>query len=338
MKKKNITISILTLAIISIAGCAGDSSTMSSSATATNSIEYAGYDDSFEMNDEYDMNYSESIDVDELLLNNKVSTKTTNNSKKLVYESTIRIDTLEFNEACLTFNDLVNTYHGFIETKTVEDNGGYSVYIYDNDIELQHTLRATVRIPSDKYDDFMSKISDIGDVRTSTENVTNMTQTYGTLQAQLEIYETEYNRYLDMLSETTDEATMLAIQEDLTQISVEIATIKSQMAYIDTDVAYSTIDIVIQEVSEYEEERDTSTFGHRLKNTLIESWNELLEFLEDVLFAIILNWYRVLFLIAVIMLIVKFMRWKKNHKKRKRVNKQEKQVQDEQVKSDSNNE
>lgn len=309
MKKKLSLFLIMAMLSISLIGCSGgDSNTTTydsidkSTANGFGVSDYDVYDDDYsedvEFENETDSNMNAEKDAD------KADTKS-----KLVYESDISIDTLEFTKARQEFESLINKYNGFIESQSVTDDGGNSVYVYKDSREKKHhTLRATVRIPSNKYDDFMAETSGLGDVRSSNETVTNMTQTYGTLMAQLEIYETEYQTYMQMLSEVQDDSTRLEIKEDITEISVQIATIKSQMATIDTDVEYSTVNITINEVEEYTEEKDTSTFGSRLINTFETSWEELLEFLESLLFAIILNWYKVLFVILLIWLFIKFIR------------------------------
>jgi hypothetical protein len=219
-------------------------------------------------------------------------------TSKLVYESRVSIDTLEFTKSCEEFKSMIREYKGFIETQKITDDGDYRVYIYDTDETIHHRLNATIRIPSEHYSEFMSEISGLGDVRSSEETVQNMTQKYGTLQAQLEIYETEYDSYMAMLSNAKDDATKLEIRKSLTEIAVCIATIKSQMSTIDTDVAYSIVHVIINEVEKYQEEKDESTFKNRLLNTIETSKEEALEFIEYTLFAIILNWYKVLFVIV----------------------------------------
>ena len=320
--KKRLYLLLMTLSLsISLAGCGSGSTSTSDS---INSMYTGGFGVSdMEYSKEYAEEYSDSIDMDiEAEIDTNIDGENdivqADNQSKLVYESNISIDTLEFDKACAEFESLIDEFNGFVETQRITDDGSRSVYIYNDADKVHHTLNATVRIPSKNYESFMSKTSGLGDVRSSEETVKNMTQTYGTLQAQLEIYETEYDSYMTMLSEVNDESTRLEIRENLTEISVYIATIKSQMSTIDTDVTYSTIHIEINEVEEYQEEKDTSTFTSRLKNTFETSFEELLEFLEDLLFAIILNWYRVLFMVLVIIGIVKFVKWMDKRSRKKK--------------------
>lgn len=235
------------------------------------------------------------------------SRKAAEKKEMLVYQSQVQIDTLEFDKTCAAFDRMMDEYEGFIESKNVSDNGdSYDYYVREEDREdRQYTMTVTVRIPAEHYRSFMSRTSELGDVRSSEENVTNMTQTYGTMKAQLDVYQTEYKSYLKMLAEAENDSTMLAIREKISEISVQIATIKNQMEGIRNDVSYSTVNLSIREVGEYEEVEDTTTFGNRLVNTLRQSWEELLGFLESVLFFILLHWYKFVFFALLVFLIIR---------------------------------
>lgn len=313
--RKRVLLLFLAVAMLT-AGCGGGSGSTSDSASSYSS------DDSGASNyaEDYEADY-EAGDMEVSGAENGGGEDAAADSagdRKLVYTSSVRIDTLEFEKSCDTLDEMIDRCGGFIESKSVEDDGAYSYYVYDDEQEtLRHTLTATIRVPSENYDSFMSGISELGDVRTETENVENMTPQYGTLQSQLEIYEQEYDRYMEMLGDVSDDSVVLQIKEDITQISVEIATIKSQMAAIDTDVEYSTVDIVIQEVSKYQEERDKSTFVGRLKGTLSDSWDGLLGLLEGLLFFLILNWYKLLILVILVFAVVKFVKWRKKKRLKK---------------------
>lgn len=152
----------------------------------------------------------------------------------------------------------------------------------------------------------MDKAQGLGVVTESESQVTNMTRQYGTLKAELEIYETEYERYLKMFDEVSEDSAMLAIQEKLTELSLDIARTKSEMAVIDTDAIYSTVEMRIQEVTAFEQKE--SGFFNRLLKVLSQSWQGMLSFFEAVLFFFILHWYKLLLFFLIILFIVKFIK------------------------------
>jgi hypothetical protein len=93
-----------------------------------------------------------------------------------------------------------------------------------------------------------------------------------------------------MLKEIKDQNKAVSIEQELTNIQIEIARIKTRMNNIENDVAYSYINLNVNEVREYTEKpvvKKTDTFGQRLSNTLSGTWSSFLDFLEGALFVII---------------------------------------------------
>lgn len=223
----------------------------------------------------------------------------------LVYRGQIYIDTLDFDTSVSDFKKLLSEKNGFVEDEAFSDNcssGGY----YAVDDEKKHNVyTATVRVPSSEYDAMMNQTTTLGDVRSRYSNASNVTQQYGTYQSQLEIYEAEYARYLTLLENATSDEYALKIENELFDIQIQIANLKSGISNIENDVSYSYIDITINEVSEYVEEPiPTDTFWGRLLNTCKKSWNGFLGLLEDLLFFIIMNIFYIIIILVVVVLIV----------------------------------
>lgn len=230
----------------------------------------------------------------------------------LVYRGQIYIDTLDFDSSVSDFKKLLNEKNGFVEDEAFSDNyssGGY----YAVDEEKKHNIyTATVRVPSSEYDAMMNQTTTLGDVRSRYSNASNVTQQYGTYQSQLEIYEAEYARYLTLLENATSDEYALKIENELFDIQIQIANLKSGISNIENDVSYSYIDITINEVSEYVEEPiPTDTFWGRLLNTCKKSLNAFLGLLEGLLFFIIMNIFYIIIILVVVVLIVH------GHKKKK---------------------
>ena len=211
------------------------------------------------------------------------------NPQMLVYSCDMSIDVLEFEQALDRFHGLIDKYKGFIESETYSDGGSSTQWKYTDDKKWK-TLNAVIRIPSADYDAFCSDAEDIGDMRRKNASVQNLTTEYSDLKTTLSIYEAKEKRYLDLLKDITDEKEAISVESELTNIQIEIAKLKTRMNNIENDVAYSYINLTLNEVREYTaepvEER-TDTFGQRLKNTVSRTWDDFLGFLERLLFFII---------------------------------------------------
>lgn len=340
INKKTILTTLLLITLL-LGGCGSsksDTATESFSSKSAASVQsndaYAG-DESGESYDA-DMTASEDVEADSgetadvSSTNNKNATS--NAPKKistemLVYRGSLVLDTLDFEKTVADFKKLILDNGGFVESENYADNKEmYARYYSEND-DANKTYSATIRIPSDKYEYAMTQTGTYGDLRTKSSNVTNVTQQYSTYKSELEIYEAEYARYLDLLEKAKDDKYALEIEKQLFDLQVKIADLKSSMTNLETDVAYSYIDVEICEVKEYKEEpAKKDTFIDRLKNTCEESIEGLLSFLEGLLFFIIRSWYGFAFLALIIWIIVKIIKAliRKDKKKKEKKNKAKK--------------
>lgn len=240
------------------------------------------------------------------------------NKEMLVYRGELSIDTLDFNTSVNDFKALVDKKGGFIESESYSDNRSTSGYYAIEDSEKHNVYSAMVRIPSAEYDEVMNSAGSFGDVRNKSSNATNVTQQYGTYKSQLEIYETEYKRYLALLETATEDEYALMIENELFNVQLQIASLKSNISNIENDVAYSYIEVTIKEVSKYEDApKKTDTFGDRFKNTCKDSWERFLEAMEGLLFFIILNVYYLVIIAAIIIAIIIVIKKKRKKKARK---------------------
>ena len=233
----------------------------------------------------------------------------------LVYRGELCVDTLDFDTSVSDFKTLINDKGGFVESESYSDSTSTSGYYVVDETRKHNQYVATVRVPSAEYETIMNAATSLGDVRSRQSNVSNVTQQYSTYTSQLKIYEAEYDRYLELLEKATDDEYALQIENELFDIQIQIAQLKSGISNIKNDVAYSYIDITIKEVKEYEEEpAPSNTFADRFLNTCKQSWKGFLQFLENLLFFVIRNIYGIVVIVAVILVIRKLIKKKKAKK------------------------
>lgn len=347
--KKKLIISAMIVTFI----CTGCGNTKSADTTANDYSNYAytteasqgGFDMTYSngqgayydggMSDEYvSMDTTEAVQA-EMTSGSDASQATKEvtgvvNKEMLVYRGALSIDTLDFNTSVNDFKALINEKGGFIESESYTDNRSTNGYYAIDAAEKHNVYSAMIRVPSSEYDAVMNSAGSFGDVRNKSSNATNVTQQYGTYKSQLEIYETEYKRYLALLEEATEDEYALMIENELFNIQIQIATLKSSITNIENDVAYSYIDITIKEVTKYEDAPEkTDTFGDRFKNTCKASWTGFLNVLERLLFFIILNIYYLIIIAAIIIAIILVVKKKRKKKALKNTNASVQTVQNE---------
>lgn len=234
----------------------------------------------------------------------------------LIYTCEMQMDVLDFEKAVTEFKGQLEDFEGFVESENYEDDSSYSQY-YDEAREVWHNYYATVRIPSDSYDAFCDSVAKIGDLRSRTANVENVSQEYTDIQTTLEIYEAKEERYIGLLANASSDEYALKIESELMDIQVEIAKLKTRMKQIETDVAYSSVQVTLREVKRYSEKPvKTDTFLQRLGNTVKETVQGFGIFLEYLLFILIRILPYAALVLAITLIIIMLVKRSNNKKKR----------------------
>lgn len=238
----------------------------------------------------------------------------------LVYHCEITIDTLEFDQSVADFKAALESSEGFVEKESYYDNyhsGGY----YVEEEKKNRTYEATVRVPSDRYSEFLDGAESLGDVRTQNAYAENVSPEYTDLKTALEIYEAKETRYINLLSTITDDQYALEVERELMDIEIEIAKLKTRMNQIRTDVVYSYINMTIREVREYAKIKSEDTFGQRMLNRISDSWHLFLNVAEGLL-VIFIMLFPYLLIVVILLLLLLFLnrRYKKKVQKRKQQN------------------
>lgn len=257
--------------------------------------------------DSEDYDGSENYDDSATPLSDKKNNTAEEVVKKemLVYTCNMTVDVLDFNSAINAFRSSLDEYGAFVENENYSDGGSGGRWQYSN-AEKWQTYTATVRVPSEVYDDFCSSTSDLGDLRSKNAKVDNLSAEYYDLSTTLEIYEAKEKRYLDLLDEIKDEQYAISIEEQLTDIQIQISRLKTRMKDIRTDVAYSYVYVTINEVKEYHAEPvKTDTFFQRLKNTVANATEGFLDFMEGLLFVMIYVFPYAAIIALIVFIIVK---------------------------------
>ncbi len=209
---------------------------------------------------------------------------------KLVYTSNLRLQTLEYDECVKSIRDNIKKYNGFIEQESEYDNAHR--WYYDDYVKTSgtKTLELTIRIPSSKYEDFLAAAEGSGKVISRTAYVENISKQYYETDTYIKSLEIQQERLLSMMEQATTIEDMITVEGRLSDIQYQLNSAKTKLSSMDADVAYSTINIEIEEVMEYTYEepiQKKNTFFDRLKNTISDAWYSFWGILEGLLFFVI---------------------------------------------------
>ena len=187
---------------------------------------------------------------------------------------------------------------------------------------MERDYSLSVRIPTSKYQAFMSDMKGIGNVVRSNSNVENISQTYYNTKAYLESYQNQLEVLMGMYNNASNIADMLTIESRIAEVQAKILSLTTEVQSMDMDVAYSTIDVNLSEVIAYTEKTDPEsqrTFFGRISEAFTDSYSNLIEFAQDLAITIIYNMYTIIFIVIIIIVIRSIVKRRKRTPKERKV-------------------
>ncbi len=206
------------------------------------------------------------------------------NTDMLVYRGNINIETKDFDAEKQKIKDYVAEKGGIIEEENSVSGSYYNT--------SRKSYNATIRIPSEQFNDIMSGIEGFGNVVSSSSSVENMSKQYEYNNRQIDILKAKQEAYITALASITDPVDMANVEASLAEIQQQILYLSQQQSDIETDVAYSYVYVNITEVVNFttpEPEYEKGFFG-----TMKEAIDEMGEnafnfFVQGLLYFVISN-------------------------------------------------
>lgn len=245
--------------------------------------------------------------------------------EKLVYRCNLELETLDYAGTMTSIKEAIAQYGGVIQSEN-ETDSSYNWYYADYH-KTQGTMRnyIEIRVPSKNYDSFVSALDGVGKITSKSASIDNISQQYYDTTTQIEALQIQEKNLLEMLEQCTTIEEMITVQDRLTSVQYDINRLQTSKRYMDVDVAYSYVNISIEEVMEFRVEEEPvkkNTFADRLTNTIKSTASGFLMFLEILLFLFIR-----LFPYLVIVGIIVFFALRKTMKKRREEKKRREQQQ-----------
>ncbi len=305
MKKKGLALLLAGMMILA-SGCGSSSMMTTESAVAENSAAmdtaYAG--SQYEEVAEEDVMDSGSGVISENGLEAQVE-----NGRKLIRTIYLSLQTTDFDSVLSDLSAKTTELGGYIESSSVSGNNYY----------YQSTRYAsyTIRIPSDQLDQFVTVVSDLGNVTQKNESVDDVTLQYVDVESRKKALETEQERLLELLSQAENMEDLLVIESKLSDVRYELENYGSQLRMLDNQIDYSTVNVDVDEVERVTDTGEKSFFGEikdRFGNSLYTVGRDIRGFIIVVLgsLPILIVWAVI---IVIVVLAVKKIRKRRKQKK-----------------------
>lgn len=219
----------------------------------------------------YTADSSVSADADE-----KPASGETKSEEKIIKTVDLRIQTKEYDTYIAALNSNVTSNGGYVESSE-SDMGGY----YDSNRYSTYT----VRIPSDRLNDFLLSAGENGKIVNKSESQKNVTLDYVDLESRISAYKTERETLTSLLEKAASLENVLSIQERLSEVNYEIESYTAQLRVLENRVSYSTVTMHISEVERVSD--DKPTLWSRIKDRFADNLDDLFDGLGDMVVDII---------------------------------------------------
>lgn len=218
---------------------------------------------------EQEQGTSEDVaDTGEGMKENEGEVKASNTSQKLIRYLDYTIETKEFDTFVQELGELVSTAKGYVEQSEVSQDEAQSY------AQGKRYASYTLRIPADGLEAFKQELQEKGTITRQSERVEDVTLNYVDVESHITALKTEQDSLLKMLEQADTIETILAIQNQLTQVRYQLESYESQKRTYDNDINYSTVYVYVQEVER--ESQNTDTYGGELLEKLSGNFHGIL--------------------------------------------------------------
>ncbi len=274
MRKRFLALVVVSMMLFATA-CGGADSSATTEFAATES-KSSGYD-SFGLNDTGDYEtYEEAGYANESDSEVDVDLEEYDTSRKLIYTSYINLESKTFDDDVAAIKDLVTSNGGYFESTSSYGNEEYG----------SRSASFTARIPSDKYDSFMSSVGEVGSLASKSESVDDITSSYVDVQARLKSLNTKLERLQELEEQAENLEDLLEIEDRINEVQYQIESYTAQKKAYDDQIDYSTVSIDITEVATYSEVK-ADTAWNRFVEAFSSSFSGFVAFIQWVIIAII---------------------------------------------------
>ena len=165
-------------------------------------------------------------------------------NRKLIKTVYMNAETEDLDGILAQVEQQITALGGYVQERYIHNGSAYSDYRY-RDADL------TIRIPAESVDSFVSQVSGISNIVSTSESVEDVTLTYVDTEARLAALETEQARLLELLEGAETMSDLLEIEGRLTDVRYELESVESQLRTLDNQISYATVHLSISEVQEY---------------------------------------------------------------------------------------
>lgn len=250
-------------AALLLAGCGGGAmagSTAASSAPSTPGAPSGEFQESWGGENYWDMGGADFAPAEpDIPLGEDESGSVYQNTRaKLIRRAELSIQTEQFDQSEAALNQLVDSCGGYFETSS-RYGGSW------RDVNANRNGEYTVRVPAEKYSQFVTSAGDLGYVTSINETSEDVGEAYYDTEARLKTQRTKQERLLALLERAETMEDIIALENALSDVEYQIEQYSSTLNRYDALIGFATFNIYLNEVNRVTQEvGETASLGARM--------------------------------------------------------------------------
>ncbi|WP_079545234.1 DUF4349 domain-containing protein [Christensenella massiliensis] len=266
---------ILLCSVLFLASCsAAPSETSSSAVMSASENGYEASSDSGAVNEESAAEPESSEESGGLgSLSDPILPET---GRKLTYSASLSINTKQYDADYAKINEELSAVGGYVAN---EESAAYS-----SDTGKNHGRNSyfSLRIPVDRLNEFLERISGVGEIVSKHKATEDLTSEYYDTEARIEVLELRRERLMSYLETAASTEDIIALEQEISDVLYELDQLQGSKRRMDTLIDYATVDVELIELITPETiGADGKPLGDRASDAFAMSLTGVGEFMEN---------------------------------------------------------
>jgi len=164
---------------------------------------------------------------------------TTQRERHVIQTAWTELETEYFDDVISDLRQIPEFVDGYVESDQLSRRGG-------------RIFNITMRIPAASFQDVLSQVENLADVRTSSQSAEDVTDQFYDTEARLQTRRIEEERLLALIEAAENVHDLLELERRLSSTRLQIETYTAQLTNLAGRIAYSTIFVTLFDIAEEE--------------------------------------------------------------------------------------